>query len=145
MSTVPLTIRLPQSVYDRLTSEAVDEGDYSPSVLARHILVDWVQHIEFGAPGENDFARFWADARPQAQPDDVASALVKFLLSPQISVKLSSDDDVQALRSELSELQAQFEKASLELQRFQSLYAHECNLNLALEDQLRALGIRRRR
>lgn len=100
MSTVPLTIRLPRSVYDRLTSEAVDEGDYSPSVLARHILADWVQHIEFGAPGENDFARFWADARPQAQPDDVASALVKFLLSPLISVKLSSDDNVQALRSE---------------------------------------------
>lgn len=142
MSTIPLTIRLPRSVYDRLTSEAVDEGDYSPSVLAQHILADWVQHIEFGAPGENDFARFWADARPQAQPDDVASALVKFLLSPLISVKLSSDDNVQALRSEL---QAQFEKASLELQRFQSLYAHECNLNLALEDQLRALGIRRRR
>ena len=100
MSTVPLTIRLPRSVYDRLTSEAVDEGDYSPSVLARHILADWVQHIEFGAPGENDFARFWADARPQAQPDDVASALVKILLSPLISVKLSSDDNVQALRSE---------------------------------------------
>lgn len=145
MSTVPLTVRLPRSVYDRLMSEAVDEGDYSPSVLARHILTDWVQHIEFGAPGEVTFARFWSDARPQAQPDDVASALVEFLRSPLISVKLSSGDDLQELRSELAELQAQYEKASLELQRVQNLYASECVLNISLEDQLRALGVRWRR
>lgn len=97
MSTVPLTVRLPQSVYDRLQSEAFDDGDYAPSVLARHILTDWVQHIEFGAPGEDDFARFWSDARPQAQPDDLVSALVEFLRSPLVSVKLSSGDDLQAL------------------------------------------------
>lgn len=77
--------------------------------------------------------------------DDLFMALRSFLRSPEVGVKLTSGDDVQQLRAALGDLQAQLDRATAEVQRLQRLYITECSVSLSLQDELRSLGVRRRR
>ena len=70
-------------------------------------------------------------------------ALVSWLRSPEIWITPS--DEVLALRAQVADLQAQLSKAKEQLRRVETLYGQECYLNLRLEDELRSLGVRRRR
>lgn len=74
---------------------------------------------------------------------DLLEALVAWFRSPEI--RFSPSDEVLALRSQVQELQAQVVKLEADATRAQTLYAQECVINLTLEDELRALGVRRRR
>lgn len=74
---------------------------------------------------------------------DLLDVLVVFFRSPEI--RFSPSDEVLSLRSQVKELQAQVTKLEAEAIRAQTLYAQECVINLTLEDELRALGVKRRR
>lgn len=74
---------------------------------------------------------------------DLLDVLVVFFRSPEI--RFSPSDEVLSLRSQVKDLQAQITKLEAEAIRAQTLYAQECVINLTLEDELRALGVRRRR
>lgn len=72
-------------------------------------------------------------------------ALTEWLRHPRIELSVTPSEKVQRLQSEIEGLQSQVDDMQVELQRVQRLYAQECAYNLSLEDELRALGVRRRR
>lgn len=136
-----ISVRVPQSIYETLVAEAA-KLDWPVSQLARRILVDWSLHVMRGPPDEKDFPLFWSDAPPAEQ---LPYALLNWLRSPEIHIKLSPGDEIQQLRSEAASLQAQVEKLKSQLQRAEMLYAQECTISMSLQDQLRSLGVKFRR
>lgn len=82
-------------------------------------------------------------SRRRCRLSDLLEVLVAWFRSPEI--RFSPSDEVLSLRAQVQELQAQVVKLEADATRAQTLYAHECVINLTLEDELRALGVRRRR
>lgn len=74
---------------------------------------------------------------------DLVEALVLWLRRPE--VRYTPSDELLALRSQVAELQAECERLERAATRAQVLYGQECVINLTLEDELRALGVRRGR
>ena len=75
----------------------------------------------------------------------LVSALTSWLRDPHLRVVITPGDDIVRLRSELDDMSSQVDQLRVRLQRTEALYGQEVSLNLSLEDELRSLGIRRRR
>jgi len=75
----------------------------------------------------------------------LVNELVRWLRSPEVHITVSPAEDVQRLESEVERLQSQVDDLMVQLQRVQMLYAQECTVNMSLQDQLRAAGVKLRR
>lgn len=141
MSKELVSIRLSGHILEVLESQAGRLG-LSITQLVRRIVFDWSHHVSWGSPDEVDYPLWWSDVPPV---DQLSYALLSWLRSPEIHVSLSSGDDLLQLRAECDRLRDDVQRLQRLLDRSEMLYAQECTLNLSLQDQLSALGVKKRR
>lgn len=75
----------------------------------------------------------------------VLKELARFLQHPEVHVVVTPSDEVLELRGEILTLKAALADLEVRATRAEVLYSQECVINLTLEDELRAAGLRRRR
>lgn len=75
----------------------------------------------------------------------VLKELARFLQHPEVHVVFTPSDEVFQLRNEIAALRKEAADLKAKATRAEVLYSHECVINLTLEDELRAAGIKLRR